>query len=185
MGKSLLGAFYEARASASLSLLAQTPWLDDDGDRIPNDPDDGALAAQRNFRTIGSLSFADSLWQPYIVWGEVRRVPTTGRQGAAATTTAEIWAEIRDDHGVQNVLAVIYPPSYQPPSSGEELVAGPPPITLQARGADRYAGTYGDFSEIGDYHIFIYALDSDGLHSPPKALRFQNGSHLFLPLINR
>lgn len=184
LGKSLLGAFYEARASTNLGLMAQTPWLDDDGDRIPNDPDDGALAAQSHFRTIGSLSIGDSLWQPYIVWGEVRRVPPTGRRDGVVSTTAEIWAEIRDDHGVQTVLAVIYPPAYQPPASGEELVTGPPPITLQARGADRYAGAY-DFSEIGDYQIFIYALDSDGLHSPPKAIRFSNGSRLFLPLINR
>ena len=143
-------------------------------------PDDGALAAQSSFRSSGSLTGGD-LWQPYVVWGEVRSTDLVDRHSAPA----EIWAEVRDDRGVQSVLAVIYPPSYQAPTSGDELVAGPPPITLQARGNDRYAGTYGDFREIGEYHIFLYALDTDGLHSPPKAIHFSNGSRVFLPLLHR
>ncbi|MEZ4730316.1 MAG: C13 family peptidase [Caldilineaceae bacterium] len=177
MGKTLLSAFYEAKASAGSGLLGQTAWLDDDGDRVPNDPDDGQAAAQLSFRTVGSLGAGDTLWQPYIVWGEVRR------PAIAATSSGEIWAEVRDDRGVQTVVAVIYPPSYQAPTAGEELVAGPPPITLQARGSDRYAGTYSDFTESGDYRIFIYALDQEGLHSSPKEIRFNNGSRLFLPLV--
>lgn len=168
MGKSLLGAFYEAKASAGRDILGQTPWLDDDGDSVPNDPDDGEQAAQISFRVIGSLNSSDNLWQPYIVWSEVRQPAGAAKQGAITAASAEIWADVRDDRGVQTVLAAIYPPSYQAPSNREELVTGPPPITLQARGADRYAGTYGAFTEIGEYHIFIYALDQDGLHSPPK-----------------
>lgn len=175
-GKTLLGAFHEAQANTKQSPSAQTPWLDDDGDTTPNDGDDGALAAQLSFRVAGAFDRTSTLWQPYIVQGAVRDATDTRR---------EIWAEVRDDGKVESVWAVIYPPSYQPPTNREELGNGPPPITLQARGNDEYAGLYGAFTEAGDYRILIYALDDDGLSSPIKSITFNNGSRLFLPLIQK
>lgn len=175
-GKTLLGAFYEAQANTQHTPSVQTPWLDDDGDGIPNDGDDGALAAQLSFRVPGAFDHTATLWQPYIVQGAVH---------TATDTRREIWAEVRDDGNVESVWAVIYPPSYQPATGGEALVSGPPPITLQARGNHEYAGLYGAFDEPGDYRIEIYALDDDGLHSPVKVITFNNGSRLFLPLIQK
>ncbi|MCE7984716.1 MAG: hypothetical protein DYG89_26390 [Caldilinea sp. CFX5] len=180
LGKTLLGAFHEAQANTQRSPSVQTPWLDDDGDTIPNDGDDGALAAQLSFRLPGAFDRTTNLWQPYVVQADVRN-----SAGAAATTRREIWAEVLDDGKVESVWAVIYPPSYQPPVNGEELVAGPPPITLQARGNHEYAGLYGAFDEAGRYRIVIYAQDDDGLHSPAKTIVFNNGSRLFLPLAQR
>ena len=181
MGKTLLGAFHEAQANTQRSPSVQTPWLDDDGDTIPNDGDDGALAAQLSFRVPGAFDRTTNLWQPYVLQGGVRNSDGL----AAATTRREIWAEVLDDGNVETVWAVIYPPSYQPPANSEELVAGPPPITLQARGNHEYAGLYGAFDEAGVYRIVIYAQDDDGLHSPAKTIEFNNGSRLFLPLVRK
>ena len=65
------------------------------------------------------------------------------------------------------------------------MTAGPPPITLQARGNHEYVGLYGAFDEAGRYRIVIYAQDDDGLHSPAKTIEFNNGSRLFLPLVRK
>lgn len=175
-GKTLLGAFYEAQANTQHTPSVQSPWLDDDGDAIPNDGDDGLLAAQLSFRQPGTFEQTITLWQPYIVQSGVRN---------ASDTRREIWAEVRDDGNVEKVWAVIYPPSYQPPTTAEELGSGPPPITLQARGNNEYAGLYGAFEEAGEYRIMIYAQDDDGLSSPIKTITFHNGSRLFLPLIQK
>lgn len=180
LGKTLLGAFHEAQANTQRSPSVQTPWLDDDGDTIPNDGDDGALAAQLSFRVPGAFDRTTNLWQPYVVQGGVRNSNTL-----TTATRGEVWAEVLDDGNVESVWAVIYPPSYQPPANGEELVSGPPPITLQARGNHEYAGLYGAFDEAGRYRIVLYAQDDDGLHSPAKTIEFNNGSRLFLPLVRR
>jgi hypothetical protein len=134
-----------------------------------------------SFRVPGAFDRAANLWQPYVVQGAVRNSDGL----AAATTRREIWAEVLDDGKVESVWAIIYPPSYQPPTSSEELVAGPPPITLQARGNHEYAGLYGAFDEAGTYRIVIYAQDDDGLQSPAKTIEFNNGSRLFLPLVRK
>lgn len=183
MGKSLLGAFYEAQANTRRSPSVQTPWLDDDGDQVPNSGDDGLEAAKVSFRVAGAFDRSASLWQPYVVQGEVR--PSDTLAVAAPVNRGEVWAEVRDDGQVESVWAVIYPPGYQPPTDSEALVNGPPPITLQARGNNQYAGLYGAFDAVGNYRIVIYALDDDGLHSPAKTLIFNNGSRLFLPLIQK
>lgn len=183
MGKTLLGAFYEAQANTRRSPSAQTPWLDDDGDQVPNSGDDGLEAAKVSFRAAGAFDRSAYLWQPYVVQGEARA--SDNLVTAGADNRREIWAEVRDDGKVESVWAVIYPPGYQPPTDSEALVNGPPPITLQARGNNQYAGLYGAFDAVGNYRIVIYALDDDDLHSPAKEFFFANGSQIFLPTVMR
>ena len=63
---SLYLAFQTARWSAeSASAQAQTPWLDDNGNGIPNETVDGLEAQRRGFGMSGTLS--SDTWQPYIV----------------------------------------------------------------------------------------------------------------------
>ncbi len=196
-GQSLYLAFDEARNNAQRRHSDQIAWLDDDGNGIPNDGRDGAIAAARGFNNPGSFdSSRDGQWKPYVVTAEVRPAavhhhggtePGATDQGVtiAPGTRGEVWAEVRDNSSIKTVLATIYPPSYQAPTAGEELIIGPPPITLQARGNDMYAGLYGAFEEIGNYRIVVSAIDDDGLESRVLEFHYSTGSQILLPLISR
>ena len=173
-GMSVLNAYTEGRDAAHLMHPDQTAWLDGDGDGVPNEPADEAEAARRGFSVAGSL--ADDLrWMPYIQQADIRN-----RQGAVA----EIWAEVLDDkNAISAVWAVVYPPSYQPPTSSETLVSGPPPMPLAQRSAGQYAVTYPNFTERGLYRIVIYAVDGDNLQSRLKEITLLTGMRVFLPLV--
>jgi hypothetical protein len=58
-GHSLLASFYQGRAATTAMGVPQTPWIDDNGNGIPNEIGDGALAIKRpqpvlpeEFRTL-------------------------------------------------------------------------------------------------------------------------------------
>jgi len=190
IGQSLYLAFDEARNNAQRKHNDQAAWLDDDGDGVPNEGQDGVAAASRSFSNAGSFDPSqDGQWRPYVVNAEVIDATQRGRLDphaiASTNVRGEIWAEVRDNSSVKTVLATIYPPSYQAPATGEELVLGPPPITLQARGNDMYAGLYGDFTEVGTYRIVVSAVDDDNLESRVLEFTFETGNRLFLPLVAR
>ncbi len=190
MGQSLYLAFDEARSNAQRKHNDQAAWLDDDGDGVPNDGQDGVAAASRSFSNPGSFDPSqDGQWRPYVVSAEVIVATRQLRLGPnvieSTSGRGEIWAEVRDNSSVTTVLATIYPPSYQAPTAGEELLLGPPPITLQGRGNNMYAGLYGDFSEVGTYRIVVSAVDEDNLESRVLELEFEAGGRLFLPLVTR
>jgi cell division septation protein DedD len=174
--RNLESAFAEARSIAKNHHGDQEAWIDDNGDGLPNRPEDGQVARQRSFARPGSLSSAP--WAPYVAQAATR---------SAGSTRHEIWAEVRDNtlDGVQTVWAVVYPPSYQPPADSDALVSGPAPLPLQSRGNNQYAALYGQFDEVGLYRIVVYAVDDEKLTSRPLAFTVQNGSKTFLPLVSR
>ncbi|MEM7538623.1 MAG: hypothetical protein AAF639_41025 [Chloroflexota bacterium] len=106
--------------------------------------------------------------------------------------------EVRDDQGVADVWAVVYPPDYTPPSSDGILNAedGLDRVSLQQRtdlGNDMYGGTYAGFDQLGDYRVVIYATDMDELVARPvvvmvtvtdKAVQ-ENKQYVFLPVVSR
>jgi hypothetical protein len=169
MGLSLKGAFEEAVWALEQAHPLQTPWLDDTGDGVHNTPQDGAQALERGLTC--ALGPSDK-WPPYIAQAEMRLA--SGGRG-------EIWAEVWDDKEVKDVWAVVYPPSWEPPEPGDEIVEGPPPITLHPRADQWYAGTYGEFNEIGTYRIVIYAEDYEELQARPKEIKAPE--LIYLPLI--
>lgn len=173
-GYPLYDAFKAAASNTTAHHIDQTPWLDDDGNGIPNESGEGKAAATRGFGVAGTLP--NKPWAPYVAAAEVQI--TTGNRG-------EILVNVLDDQSVKAVWAAIYPPSYQPPTVGAELQFGPLPIPLQARADHWYGALYGQFDEIGEYRIVIYAKDELGLQSQPRELRFRSGSQLFLPLVTR
>lgn len=178
-GRTLQAAFQEAKWYAQVQRAEQTAWLDDSGDGQPNSINDGNLAITRGFGLpdrLGSNEPPPFQWEPFVAQAEVRNEDDT-RQ--------EIWAEVSDDKAVQSVFVVIYPPSYQPPDSGDELLAAPPPLSLQNRGNGWFAATYGEFDEIGEYRILVYAEDEDGLRSRLVELTRSVGTRVYLPLITR
>ena len=96
-----------------------------------------------------------------------------------------IQARVLDDERVRRVWAVIYPPSYQPPGTGEELVRETmPTIVLLDQGSDWYGAIYSGFDEMGTYRVVIYAEDDDGLEARPLAIEVTTGWPVYLPLIS-
>ena len=169
---SLYNSFQEAQWAAQEAHPDQTPWLDDDGDGIPNEGEDGQEAARRGFAYAGTLG---ENWPPYVASAGI---------GESQAATRVITAEVRDDGDVSHVWAMIYPPSYRPPASGEELVQETvPTVTLSYAGDGIYSSEYAGFTEAGPYRVVVYAEDAEGLAARPKAVGAQH--RIYLPLIFR
>jgi hypothetical protein len=176
-GMSLQGAFDEAKGAAHLAHPDQTSWLDDDGDASPNTAQDGQEAARRGFAFAGTL--AEVGWAPYVVEAEIRNLDLAHGEG-------EIWAQVVDDEQrVHHAWAVVYPPSYRPVESSEELVDEPVAYQLLDRGSDWRAITYNKFDEVGEYRIVVYAEDDGGLLARPKLVTVRTGWSVYLPLVFR
>jgi PKD repeat protein len=171
-GASLYASFEAARAATQAAHPGQTPWLDDNGNQIANEAADGQESALRGFTFAGT--FADEKWPPYIAEASGPLIVQDG-QGV-------IQAQVLDDEGVDDVWAVIYPPSYDAPEPGEEMVDEiVPTIMLQSQGNDDwYAATYTGFVEPGVYTVVVYAEDFDHLSARPVALKV---GRLYLPLV--
>lgn len=178
-GFNLKAAFDEAKWAVQEhpQASAQIPWLESDGNGLPNQPSDNPDAERRGFAITGS--FPIDRWSPYIREAEIKDF--NGIQ-------AKIWAKVLDDQNIQNVWAVLYPPSYQAPESSEEIVPSPDRIPLLKDGSVPYGAEYSiswQFTELGEYHLVIYAEDDDGLISRPKEISLRTGWGLYLPLIMR
>jgi hypothetical protein len=175
-GMSLYNSFEEAQWSAQLSHPSQVAWLDDDGDGVPNEEEDGQEAQRRGFAYAGTL--AGEQWPPYVAWAQVRDL--AGEEGV-------IEAEVRDDEGVFSVWAVVYKPSYEPPDPGEteEMVQEDlPTVTLLDNdGDDVYTGAYEGFDELGSYRIVVHAADGDQLEARPKEIEVRTGWPVYLPVV--
>ena len=172
---SLAASFTVARYAANQAHPRQNAWLDGDGDGIPNEPADEAVAAQRGFGIPGTLGEA---WPPYIAAASPPAQVTGGRGVLRAT--------VLDDTRVRRVWAVIYPPDYTPPPSSDELVTEVMPTIVLQPGADNvYAAEYTGFDQQGAYRVVIYAEDEDGLPAQPVPVIVNSGSRALLPLIVR
>ena len=177
---SLYTSFQRAQVAAQTFHAEQTAWLDGNGNSIPNEADDYAVAAQRGFDVAGTLS--DDVWPPFI---DVAAGPTTIADGQGL-----LRAEVSDDKGVKHVWAAIYPPNYTTPSDGDALVRDEDNlaiarIKLERRSDGDYTGLYTGFQQAGAYRIVIYAEDDDGLTAQPVVLEVKSGGQIFLPLVIR
>jgi hypothetical protein len=178
LGQSLYGSFAEARWAVQEGHPQQTPWLDDNGNGIPNEVGDGAVAQVRGFNYAGT--FAEVLWPPYVREAHVRDVHAGG---------GVIAAEIHDDVGVLSAWAVIYPPSYTPPAPEgvEEMVQEDleTAMLLDTNGDQIFTAYSSAFDEVGEYRVVIYALDGDGLQGRPRSVTVRTGWQVYLPLVVR
>ncbi|MCX7683262.1 MAG: hypothetical protein N2508_15070 [Anaerolineae bacterium] len=176
-GMSLGDSFERARRALESAQPAQTPWLDDDGDGVPNEETEGATARQRFFATRTSILSDVTKWPPSLVKAEVGKI-VSGR--------GVITAEVRDDVGVARVWAAIYPPTYVLPPSGQEEMAldTVPTITLTIVRGNLYAAEYTGFSGTGIpmSRIVVYAVDGDGLKADPRVIW---GGRVYLPMVTR
>jgi len=174
-GMSVYGAFESARNSTQEGYPYQTPWLDANGNGIPNEVADAQIAALRGFAYAGTLS--SDPWPPYIA--QVAPVTVSGGKG-------DLRLEVLDDGQVRYVWAVIYPPSYTPPATQEELVQETlPTLLLLSQGNGWYGAQYTGFDTLGNYRVVFYAEDDLGLAARPVAIEVRTGWGVYLPLVMR
>jgi len=177
-GASLYGAFSEAQSAANQAHPDQTPWLDGDGDGVPNESQDGQEAQVRGFAYAGTLS-GEEVWPPHIASAEI---------GPIEEGTGVISADVRDDRTILSVTAIIYKPSYTLPDQNAQEMPQEKVPALALRDTDGdgiYRATYENFDEAGTYRIVLYALDGDEQQARPKELTLEVsvGNELYLPLI--
>lgn len=185
-GHHLFSGFWEARlATRQVTDLEQDPWLDADGDGVPNELEDAAIAARRAlFPPSGQA--ASQLWPPYIA---------TLQETAGPTGQRQLQADVRDNRGVARVWAVIYPPDYVPPADSNELTPENAPKAELTLVGNRYVLDYPGFTQLGRYRVVIHAQDTDGLQARPAVItintaaaiggQFENTGLVYLPIIAR
>ena len=176
-GYNLLVAFDEAREVASTVFVLQQAMIDANGNGIPNELTDGAIAASRSFAYAGTFSSDD--WPPHIFAVQM--------PAAINNFSGVIQADVRDNQQVRQVWAVVYPPDYTPPTTGQELQPEVLPTFLltPVDNGSLYAGEFTGFTQTGLYRIVVQAEDADGLVARPVVIEVSAGSKLFLPLVNR
>lgn len=170
----MYGAFEEGTWAARQGHLEQQPWLDGDGDGVINEPEDAFIAAQRILACAPVTPGTN--WPPYIT--DFKIVNRTGTYG-------DIRVKVEDDQSVRGVWVVVYPPSYQVPQSGDELIAEPQPFILPAEGNGWYSGKYPQFDEPGEYRLVVHAEDNEALRSRPQELVLKTGWEISMPVILR
>jgi hypothetical protein len=180
-GSNLVDSFQKAFWTVTTAHSDQVPWLDVNGNGIPNEPAD--FDGQGEPSPPGP---PEEVWPPYVAALSTTLTTETG--------TGIIQAQVLDDQAVLQVWAVIYPPSYEPPQISEQLTqVTVPTIVLLEQENNWYAAAYNDFDEPGMYRVVIYALDSDGLEGQPVTRTItvshdnndpeHDAMRLYLPLI--
>jgi len=176
--QNLWTSFELGRDAVRATGLAQTPWLDDNGNGMANDGADGALARQRG------------LFSPY-----ADRPPVIDEITATMIMTGDvdIAALVRDDTSVASVEAMVYAPSFvEPPPGDTTLDLGLPSVSLtDADGDLRFTGVFTGAVEAGLYRIVVYAEDSSGNQALPQQATVRatggvpSGEQMWLPLVVR
>jgi len=176
--KDLYTSFRAATAAVGATGLWQTPWLDDNGDGMPDDKD-GAVARQRGLPICG---FVD-------------RPPVIDRVTPPASIVdgdGVLGAQVRDDGGAKGleVWAFVYPPSFkEPPPTGDgtmpDLEDLPKVLFSDTNGDGEYVGVYEDFIEDGAYHVVVYAQDAAGNHALPAVMTVRTKWWAYLPAVVR
>ncbi len=173
-GYNLLVAFNEAKEVASTAFVLQQAMIDGNGNGIPNELTDGAIAASRSFAYAGTFSSDD--WPPHIF--------TVQPPTLINNFKGVIQADVRDNQQVRQVWAVVYPPDYTPPVTGQELQPEVLPTFLltPVDNGSLYAGEFTGFTQTGVYRIVVQAEDADGLVALAGRDRGQYGQSAFLAL---
>lgn len=198
-GAGLYRAYQSAIWAVQAVHPAQTPWLDADGDGLPNEAEDETAAAQRGLPYV--MAFCGSVqgpahqakssalpehqapicvpsWPPYLVQAEITGSLVGGR--------GELRAQVRDDDAVALVWAEIFPPSYHAPDVCVGWMQDPVDrIVMVSQGGDWYGANYDGFDQAGTYHVVFYAKDNEDLDARPMSVWVNIRATVHLPLILR
>jgi len=164
---SLKACYDQAKSAVALTLVNQTPWLDDNGDGLSTGAD-GSLAANRYVASFFGAA------PPQITAATV--------QIAGADGTLE--ATVQAGGALMDVVwAVVYAPSFQEPAY-TTLNLGAPSLRLDpvSGSPGLYRALYPNgFTEQGSYRVVVYAQDKAGVQAQPR-LASGDERKIYLPL---
>ncbi len=157
VGRSFLNALEGLKFFSGAS-SDQLPQLDDSGNGIGNEREDGALAM--DFFIGDGVRFASGF---PIIGNSPPEIVLSGSE-----TT--LWVDHVTTIGeFSHVTGVVVPPDYGiDPISGDSLDY--PSFRFHDAGSGRFEAVYDDFPYYGTYRAVIYAVDTNGDMSPAKTL---------------
>ena len=161
--------YNEGNAAVLTAGVAQTPWLDDNGDGVSNGSD-GSVAQGRFVTKFFSSN------RPVIVQTSLQRSGANGLLSAQVNAGAE---------EIDIVWAAVYPPNFVEPQD-VTLNLGVPTVRLEADPNAEGSFTFNyvnGFDEEGDYRIVFYAQDRLGIGAVPKLEG--EAPRLYLPLVEK
>ena len=151
-GANVRDAWIQAKRAIGFAGSGQSPQLDDNGNGIPNEKEDGVEA--RTYTIGNGILFAGD--EP-LIGSIVEEQTLTG-----GAITATIWAgDVTTTGMIRSVWAVITPPAEWREAS--ELIPLDPPLSPDGH----YQSTYDDFSRHGVYRVSVFAEDAHGNVSLP------------------
>jgi len=155
-GSSVLESFSIASNAMKEPVSYQTAMIDDNGNGIANETDDGTLA---NDLFIGN---------GVLISGDAPIIHSISPdQMIHHESEAKIYADgIQDPDGIARVWAIIRPPQYQP-NPYFHPIKDLPSIELSYSSTGKYEAIYSDFHTEGIYQIAVYAMDRVGNTSSP------------------
>lgn len=167
-GADVKEAFDRAEDAISATTSFQQPLLDDNGNGLGSDDENGLLAAATFIGNGPVLQRA----APEIA--AVSTDPAALNGAASARITA---GGVSDAQGVSRVWCVIRPPEFNA-GSADNPVQELPFIDLLPQGGGTYEGVYDGFTLEGTYHLSVYAQDREGNTSIPETVALTVGNPL-------
>lgn len=160
-------------------------WIDANGNGVPNEATDVAIARQRGFGIKGSFDDSSNFdWQPFIF--------SASTSSSSDNESYLLQADIRDDRQVKLAWVVVYPPNYQLPPSGQQLQRELLPTFLLEPGneSNQWRAAITGLKLPGVYRLVLHAVDNADLKAEPIQIEVEikegkNEHHIFLPLIWR
>ncbi len=169
-GANISDAFFIAKNAIEFTYANQTPQMDDNGNGIGNDINDGVSSKSAR---IGN---------GVVVAGDIPEIKTISSDIAlhgeiSADFSAELF--VSGSNSIQRVWAVITPPGCAP-TDPDSPVLNLPTVEMNPTGDTRYTGTYSDFSQTGTYNVAVYAMDTEGYISTPRRIAVTQTSAISL-----
>jgi len=155
-GSSVLESFSLASLAMKEPVSYQIAMIDDNGNGIANESEDGLLAKDlfigNGVQISGDAPIINSISPDQVINNKSK---------------AQIIAEgVQDSDGIARVWAIIRPPQYQP-NPYFHPVRDLPTIELSYKSSGNYEAIYDDFNTEGVYQVSVYAMDRVGNTSSP------------------
>ncbi|MBI3119459.1 MAG: hypothetical protein HYZ00_12265, partial [Candidatus Hydrogenedentes bacterium] len=160
-GRSYGEAFDASKISMEAVNPLQTPQIDDNGNGISNETNDGLIA---DLLRPGANFY---LGRPTLFIGEVAPYQ------AITSNSATLWvAGIQATFPVEEVSAIVVPPNYGRATSttdDEQPVSGLPLVKLQYQEArERWEGVYNGFTQGGQFQILYFVKTAGQFQATPR-----------------
>ncbi len=160
-GKTYGQSFDEAKTSMEAINPLQKPQIDDDGDGVPNEGNDGLIADElrpgANFKVRG----------PSVFIGEIAPSQTLN------SNSTSLWlADVVTPFPVEGAKAIIVPPNFDRPTSDnndEQPVSNLPSVLMSFNAeTNRWQGSFNGFTEGGLYQVQYFVKAGGQYYASPR-----------------